>query len=185
MRTTDDRTLAPTGRSRATTDRYPWGRVLGAFALMSVALTAVVAWPSRSAAPGSRLAMLQGPTWLDAWFQYDAGWYYGIAESGYFYNPGQQSSIAFFPVFPMTVRALGWVTGDYQVAGTLLAVAAGGASLALFGRWAWSRLPRPAALTALLVLASTEWPKRKCQTMALPPTVPVMARPATQTTSAQ
>ena len=138
-----DASLAPAGSA------YPWSRVLGAFALVAVALTAVVAWAEQGR-PASDV--LQGPAWLDGWFQYDAGWYLGIAQHGYGYTPGQQSSIAFFPVFPMGVRGLGAVLGDYQVAGELLAVLAGAAAVVLFGRWAWTRLPRPAAITSIAVL---------------------------------
>ncbi|MGV8977985.1 MAG: hypothetical protein ACOH17_08065 [Cellulomonas sp.] len=96
--------------------------------------------------------ILQGPAWLDGWFQYDAGWYLRIATQGYDYTPGQQSSIAFFPVYPLGVRGLGRLLGDYQVAGELLAVLAGAAAVLLFGRWAWTRLPRRSAITAIAVL---------------------------------
>jgi hypothetical protein len=42
--------------------------------------------------------------------------------------------------------------GDHQVAAWVVAVLAGAASVLLFGRWAWARLSRSAALTALAVL---------------------------------
>jgi hypothetical protein len=138
-----DASTAPAGSA------YPWTRVLGAFALVTVALTAVVAWAERGRAAS---AVLQGPAWLDGWFQYDSGWYLRIAQQGYDYTPGQQSSIAFFPVFPMGVRGLGVVLGDYQVAGELLAVLAGAAAVLLFGRWVWTRLTRSAAITSIAVL---------------------------------
>jgi hypothetical protein len=38
--------------------------------------------------------------------RWDSGWYLGIAREGYFYNPDGQSSIAFFPLFPLSVRYL-------------------------------------------------------------------------------
>ncbi|CAN5362785.1 hypothetical protein BH11ACT1_BH11ACT1_06520 [soil metagenome] len=131
---------------------YPWPWVLGAFALVTVALSLVVAWAERARPAANSSPILQGPAWLDGWFQYDAGWYLRIATQGYEYTPGQQSSIAFFPVYPLGVRGLGQLLGDYQVAGELLAVLAGAAAVLLFGRWAWTRLPRPAAVTAIAVL---------------------------------
>ena len=131
---------------------YPWPWVLGAFALVTVALSLVVAWAERARPAANSSPILQGPAWLDGWFQYDAGWYYGIVTHGYSYTPGQQSSIAFFPVYPLGVRGLGGLLGDYQVAGELLAVLAGAAAVLLFGRWAWTRLPRPAAVTAIAIL---------------------------------
>lgn len=150
-RTNQSTVVVPATTVAAPRQPYPWALVLGAFLVVSAALTAVVAWSERHRPPGDT-SILQGPSWLDGWFQYDAGWYHHIATAGYQYVPGQQSSIAFFPVYPMGVRALANVTGDVQVAGSLLAVAAGGAAVLLFGRWAWTRLPRPAALTAIAVL---------------------------------
>lgn len=132
------------------TPRAPMLQVLGAFVLVAAVLTAVVAFADRgrqSADPA-----LQGPSWLDGWYQYDAGWYHHIVEAGYSYTPGHQSSIAFFPVYPMSVRALREVLGDTQVAGTLLAVLAGAGAVLLFARWAWARLPRRSAVAAIGVL---------------------------------
>jgi hypothetical protein len=146
-----ERGAALTRATSSSGDRqpYPWRSVLGAFTLVTVALSLIVGWAERGR-PAS--ALLQGPAWLDGWFQYDAGWYLRIATEGYSYTPGQQSSIAFFPVYPLGVRGLGELLGDYQVAGELLAVLAGAASVLLFGRWAWTRLPRPSAVTAIAVL---------------------------------
>jgi len=95
---------------------------------------------------------LQGPTWLDGWIQFDSTWYYAIATQGYFYIPGQQSSIAFFPTYPLFVRALTALTGDAQIAGMLITATAGAGALTLFAVWASRRLPRRAAVTSVLVL---------------------------------
>lgn len=37
---------------------------------------------------------------------WDSGWYWEIARRGYFFNPDGQSSIAFFPLYPLLVRAV-------------------------------------------------------------------------------
>lgn len=37
--------------------------------------------------------------------RWDSGWYLTIAEQGYHYQAGQASSVAFFPLFPMLIRA--------------------------------------------------------------------------------
>ncbi|WP_258726416.1 hypothetical protein [Cellulomonas sp. NS3] len=131
---------------------YPWRTVAGAFVAVALVLTAVVAWAERYRPDQGWTRVLEGPSWLDGWFQYDAGWYYSIATDGYFFAPGQQSSIAFFPVYPLGVRGLGALVGDVQVAGSLLGVLAGGFAVLLFGRWVWDRLPRRAAVTAIAVL---------------------------------
>jgi hypothetical protein len=91
------------------------------------------------------------PGWLAGWCQGDGNWYLRIAESGYFYRPGRQSSVAFFPVFPMLLHGFGVVLGDVRIGGWLLGVLAGGASVLLFACWVRQRLPRASALTAIAV----------------------------------
>lgn len=134
------------------TGAYPWKAVTGAFLAVGAVLTVIVglAHPHRMFADTN--PTLTGPAWLDGWFHYDAGWYLQIATQGYDYVPGQQSSIAFFPVYPLTLRGLGTLLGDHQVAGTIIAALAGLATVLLFGRWAWDRLPRRAATFAIALL---------------------------------
>lgn len=146
------RTALPDVRSVASTSgRAPFGWVLGAFAAIAAILTGVVTIGVQIAGPS--LPYLDGPMWLDGWSEGDSGWYYGIATYGYFYNPGQQSSIAFFPSYPLTVRGLGdLIGGDYQIAGSLLGVLFGAAAAVLFAQWVWRRLPRGGAVTAIAIL---------------------------------
>jgi hypothetical protein len=42
---------------------------------------------------------------------WDSGWYFDIARRGYYWTPSGQSSIAFFPLYPMLMRALAWPFG--------------------------------------------------------------------------
>ena len=42
---------------------------------------------------------------------WDSGWYFDIAQRGYYWNPQGQSSIAFFPLYPLLMRALAWPFG--------------------------------------------------------------------------
>ena len=44
--------------------------------------------------------------WLNPWTRWDGNWYASIAKVGYLFVPGQQSNTAFFPAYPMMVRAL-------------------------------------------------------------------------------
>ena len=131
---------------------FPGRSVTAAVVVVAAVLTTVVALANPYRRSPDVNPTLTGPAWLDGWFHYDAGWYLQIATEGYDYVPGQQSSIAFFPVYPLTVRALGTVLGDTQVAGTLLGALAGLATALVFGRWAWDRLPRRAAMFAVAVL---------------------------------
>lgn len=53
---------------------------------------------------------------------WDSGWYFTIARRGYEYDPAGQSSIAFFPLYPLLVRALAWPFGGGDRAVWLAAV---------------------------------------------------------------
>ena len=138
--------------ARAAAPRAFLLRTAAAYVVILVALSALVSLVYR---PQTGVeATLDGPEFLDAWFHRDSGWYWAIAEHGYFYIPGQQSSIAFFPSYPLTVRGVGnLIGGDMQLAGTLVAVAAALAATLLFAQWARERLaPRSAAVATALML---------------------------------
>ena len=90
--------------------------------------------------------------WLDGWVKWDAGWYNTIVTQGYSYTPGEQSSIAFFPAYPLLMRWLGALTGNDFVAGILITVASGVGYLFLAWRWFCDHLGRSAAWTALFLL---------------------------------
>jgi hypothetical protein len=42
---------------------------------------------------------------------WDSGWYFDIAQRGYYWNPSGQSSLAFFPLYPLLMRVLAWPFG--------------------------------------------------------------------------
>jgi hypothetical protein len=42
---------------------------------------------------------------------WDSGWYFDIARQGYYFNPHAESSIAFFPLYPLLMRAAAWPFG--------------------------------------------------------------------------
>ena len=130
--------------------RPPVAGVLGAYAVVMVVCTAVA---MLGAGRNPDRVHADGRAWIDAWLVGDGGWYQAIATGGYFYEPGRQSSIAFFPTYPMTVRGAGLALGgDFRLAGWLVAVLAGAAAVVAFTVWVWPRLPRPAALTAVALL---------------------------------
>jgi len=89
---------------------------------------------------------------LEPWLQYDAGWYIGIAENGYFYIPGQQSSVAFFPAFPLAVRAVAGVVDSTPLAAIAATFACGLAAALLFWRWCADRLTAGGTRTAVVLL---------------------------------
>jgi hypothetical protein len=47
---------------------------------------------------------------------WDSGWYFDIATRGYYYSADGQSSIAFFPLYPMAMRAFAWPFGSSEAA---------------------------------------------------------------------
>jgi hypothetical protein len=49
---------------------------------------------------------------VNIWSRWDAGWYLQIAREGYMHSPGQQSNTAFFPLYPMLMRALHSLSGS-------------------------------------------------------------------------
>ncbi|GAB1544019.1 membrane protein [Scytonema sp. NUACC21] len=57
----------------------------------------------------------------DVFHAWDSGWYEQIASIGYQYSDNKQlHSVAFFPLFPLTARALMTFGCTFQIAGTLV-----------------------------------------------------------------
>ncbi|MGI8807059.1 MAG: mannosyltransferase family protein [Acidimicrobiales bacterium] len=90
-----------------------------------------------------------GWRWLQGWAQWDSGWYSAIAQGGYGYIPGRHSTIAFFPSYPLAMRAIAVVVGNTYVAGILVTVASGAVASRLFLGWLYARFTRPQAWAAL------------------------------------
>jgi hypothetical protein len=144
---------------RATADR--WLPVL-AFATVAVVLVVVV-WISVAnlglasipTSTGPRWRAYPAQPWFDGWARFDAGWYARIARDGYgFHGPNGQSPTAFFPAYPLLMRAVGSLTGDVMLAGILVTGACGLGVAVTFFAWCRDRLgPRTAryALAALLL----------------------------------
>ena len=129
----------------------PWWHGPLLFCTVGVVLWAVVAlsvahlpWSSHP-----RPGYFPGQPWLEGWVHWDAGWYHSIAAKGYSYVPGRQSAVAFFPAYPLAMRAGRAVVGDSLLAGILVTLGAGLALAALLWSWLRERLPTPAAWTAM------------------------------------
>lgn len=92
----------------------------------------------------------------DAFARHDSGWYRSIARFGYEYIPDAPNSLGFFPLYPMLVRFVGSVLGDWQgsfyLAGIVVAWAAFLASGPVLYRLARLDLDEAAAGRALLLL---------------------------------
>ncbi len=81
--------------------------------------------------------------------QWDSGWFIHIADHGY----DSKQATAFFPLYPLVVRAVSQVTGSTVVAGTLVSLAAGCAGVAIVHRLARRYLTRAGAWDTVLLLA--------------------------------
>lgn len=92
---------------------------------------------------------------LDMWVRWDAGWYEQIAAREYTYSATEQSAAAYFPLYPLAMRAVMISGTNVYVAGILLTFIFGAGAVVVFSRWASLMKPEAASLaTWLLVL----WP---------------------------
>ncbi len=58
---------------------------------------------------------------LSTWAKWDSQYYVEIASDGYWYNPGQQSNVAFFPLYPIIMRLVSIpLGGDLILTGFLI-----------------------------------------------------------------
>jgi Mannosyltransferase (PIG-V) len=81
--------------------------------------------------------------------EWDSGWYVAIAEHGY---ESRQSS-AYFPLYPLLVRAVSAVTGSTVVAGVLISFVAAGVAAILIAELARPLLGVRGARDSVLFLA--------------------------------
>ena len=113
----------------------------------AVLLLVVVA----STGPGDALPGSEGIGWIQGWARWDSGWYYAIAEHGYTYSTETQSSVAFFPTYPLLL-AVGSAVLPVYVAGYVITLLSGLVSCLLFTRWCLDRMPRVPAIFAIALL---------------------------------
>ncbi len=90
---------------------------------------------------------------LEGWARWDADWYLGIARSGYsYFGPDRQSPVAFFPGYPLAIRAGGALIGDQARAAILVSLGCGLGVAVMFFRWCVARIGTRAAAFALAVM---------------------------------
>lgn len=80
-----------------------------------------VAWMSYHAFRHGEFGIAKGDVLWNLLLRWDANWYSSIIESGYSYVAGKESNVAFFPLYPLCVRAFRWLThAPVPLAGFLL-----------------------------------------------------------------
>ena len=99
-----------------------------------------------------RPANPRGGPLAEMWMRWDAGWYREIVRHGYRYDPGVQSSVAFFPAYPLAIAAVAWAFPGIPAAGVAVTALSGLGVAVLFHRWCCERMSPAAATTSLLVL---------------------------------
>jgi hypothetical protein len=147
---------APPGDGRDVTRApAPWWQAVALFAAVG-ALVWIAVWfgnahlghdpwfPSR---PG-----IAGGQYFEGWQRWDAYWYRTIVREGYVYYPGVQSSVAFWPSYPIAVKAVSWLFPSIFITGSVVTLVSGATLAVCFRRWAGLFLKPAGALTALLVL---------------------------------
>ncbi len=101
--------------------------------------------------PGFTVLERPNPFW-DRFARWDSGWYFGIASQGYKYVEGGRSNLAFFPVYPQLMGALGRGMGgekqDFYFAGILIAWLSFATAMPLLYRLARLDLPHESAVRA-------------------------------------
>lgn len=136
-------------------------RVLGAWFLAAAVCTLVAtfsAWFFCSylehcpSGLGQAAAEFPDNFWVQAWVRWDAGWYEQIARGGYWYTPGQQSPVAYFPTYPLAIALLQALGLNTFVAGILVTTVAGLLAFLVFAQWAKGLVGEHDAWAGTLVL---------------------------------
>ena len=81
---------------------------LVAFHLFRLPITFPQAWQVEADGNQHLVTPISGDPhpFVNMFSRWDAGWYLEIAKSGYSYRPGYPSSTAFFPLYPLLIRAI-------------------------------------------------------------------------------
>ena len=112
-------------------------------------------WTFGVTGPGRTSDVYASWPFLDMWVRWDAGWYEQIAARGYNFSPTEQSAAAYFPIYPLLMRAVMVPGVPVFLAGILVTWAAGIAAAVLFSRWVAQVRPDAANLATWLLLL---WP---------------------------
>lgn len=121
-----------------------------AIGVMGVGTAAL--WAFGLTGPGRTSPVFEAWPFLDMWVRWDAGWYEQIAARGYTFSATQQSAAAYFPVYPLLMKAVMAPGTNVFLAGMIVTWACGLGAVVVFSRWA---RPDVAGLATWLLLL---WP---------------------------
>jgi hypothetical protein len=125
-------------------------------AYLSLAVLPLSQDPGVATPSGSPWRGFPDNLWLDGWARWDAGWYRHIATHGYAdeaVGPDGQRNLAFYPLYPLTMRLVSLVGLDPLTAGILISNLSFLAALLLLHRMVQARFGADAALRCILLLS--------------------------------
>jgi len=93
-----------------------------------------------------------GGGWFGQWVRWDGNWYFHIAHDGYDWGTGQFRAIAFWPSYPLAIRALSVLTNDEYDSGLIITWLSGCTAIVLLARWCQDRMTRAASIAAVVTL---------------------------------
>ena len=97
-------------------------RLTGLFLISRLLVVAVAALSHLAVAQGG--FRTSGQTWAERFANWDAGWYLGLASGGYFYDVQHPSNVAFYPLYPLLIRAATALGCNPLLAGYAISLAA-------------------------------------------------------------
>ena len=125
--------------------------VLG-FLLVSVVLLVLGRFAEAHEMFPGRQEFEPGGGWFGPWVRWDGNWYFHIARDGYDWGTGQFRSIAFWPSYPMAIRAVSVLTHDQYDAGLIITWLSGCTAILLLAKWCERHLTRLAAISTVVTL---------------------------------
>jgi hypothetical protein len=142
--------LATGSRAIRSSGTRPFWTVVGIrTAFWSAAASSLLWSPLRQDIPTFRAYGPRSDLLFGTFAQWDSGWFVRIAVRGY----DVKESSAFFPVYPLVVRAVSAVVGSTLVAGVLVSLVSAGVAAILLAKIARAVIGQDAAGDAVLYLA--------------------------------
>jgi hypothetical protein len=134
-----------------------WAQALMAFLAIGIAVSVAVWLGARgpvSISGNQDLAGYPGSSVFGGWFRYDGRWYDLIVTEGYWFNgPTVQSSVAYFPGYPMVLWLFHAATGvSVKLLGSIVTIACGVGVAVMFMNWCRLRVTDRVARIALITL---------------------------------
>jgi Gpi18-like mannosyltransferase len=57
---------------------------------------------------------------IDGWARWDSGWYFDIADAGYYFIPGKECNVVFYPLYPIVIYITNFLTHNTALSGIIV-----------------------------------------------------------------